>query len=116
MSLTKGVQFRSLAAQLTPPETTSFIEDVADSNPPQMIIDALFSYFMHGLPIKDNGADYDQCTESISSIIQLRKSQPEDPLPIKFDALPMCVIGNCGSYLDYKSYGRLSTLNDELMM
>ena len=110
MSLMKVIRFSSLAAQLTPSETISFITKAAKSNP-QMIIDALSSYFMHRLPINDNIIHNDQCIESISNIIQSRDSQIEIQMCSKLDALPKNAIGACASFLDQKSYGRLSCVN-----
>ena len=110
MSLRKVVRFSSLAAQLTPSETISFITETARSNP-QMIVDALSSYFMHRLPINDNINHNDQCIESISNIIQSRDSQSGMQLHSKLDTLPKSAVGACASFLDQKSYGRLSCVN-----
>ena len=110
MSLRKVIRFGSLAAQLTPSETISFITKAAKSNP-QMIIDALSSYFMRRLPINDNINHNDQCIESISNIIQSRDSQSEMQIHSKLDTLPKSAIGACASFLDQKSYGRLSCVN-----
>ena len=110
MSLTKAIQFSSLAAQLRHSETISFIRKVAKSNP-QMIMDALSSYFMHRLPINDNIIHNDQCIQSISDIIQSRESQYEMQIHSNLDTLPKSAIGACASFLDYKSYGRLSCVN-----
>ena len=110
MSLAKAIQFNSLAAQLTPIETASFIKDAADSNP-QMIMNALSTHFMHKQPIKDNVNYHAQCIVALSTIIQLREDEPHEQSWTKLDALPPGVIGACATYLDQKSYGRLSAVN-----
>ena len=111
MFLAKAIQFNSLAAQLTPTETASFIKDAADSNP-QMIITALSTYFMHQQqPIKDNVNYHAQCIVALSTIIQLRENEPEEQSWAKLDALPAAVTGSCAAFLDQKSYGRLSAVN-----
>lgn len=108
MVLAKAIQFSSLAAQLDLVEKRSFLIDVLDSNP-QMIIDALSSYFMHSLAIA--GMQPDQCIKSISTIIQCRSSQSDEQNAKGFDALPSCVVGFCASFLDQNSYASLSTCN-----
>ena len=112
MPLVKAVEFRSLAAQLTDAETISFVEDVATSHP-EMIIDALSSYFSVISSNHENVRLNDQFTKSIATIIQSRDSQSEsdENTPITFDALPRRLIGVCSSFLDQKSYRQLSSVN-----
>ena len=112
MSLSKAINFSSLAAQLTPLETISFIKDVANSNH-QIIIDALSSYFLHAPPNDERVNVSYQYIKSISSIIQSRDSQNdhEEKSLVTFDSLPRRLVGVCGSFLEQGSFRSLSKVN-----
>ena len=112
MPLTKAIEFSSLAAQLTPSEKISFVKDVALCHP-DMIVDALSSYFTHIASNHKNVRLNDQFIKSIATIIQSRDSQSEsdEDTPMTFDALPRRLIGVCSSFLDQQSYRQLSSVN-----
>ena len=117
MPLTKAIEFSSLAGQLLPSERVSFVKDVALCHP-EMMIDALSSYFTHIASNHKNVRLNNQFIKSIATIIQSRDSQSEsdEDTPMTFDALPRRLIGVCSSFLDQKSYSQLSSVNREVFL
>ena len=106
------IQFRSLIAQLNPVEIASFINNVN----PEIIVDALNCYFIHGASNKETTNHNDICNDVESSIIESRDQLPSKHIVFKLDALPSGLIGACGSYLDQRSYARLSTANRDIYL
>ena len=106
------IHFRSLISQLNPVEITSFIKTVN----PEILIDALSCYFIHGSPNKEKIKHNEICNDVVSSIIESRDQLPSKQIVFKLDALPSGLIGACGSYLDQRSYARLSTTNRNIYL
>ena len=107
--LIRPIQFGSLIAQLTAVEITSFINNVNR----EILIDALSCYFIHAARAsnKERMEHNDIFNGAVSSIIESRNHQEAIPMLLQLDALPSGLIGACGSYLEQRSYARLSTTN-----
>ena len=114
MVLVHGIAFSHLAAQLIDPERAQFINNLAVSHP-ELIIQALTTYFIHQSIIKQDSDSYNAvCKQYISSIIQSRNTADIIALQstqTKLDTIPQPVIGVCGSYLDQQSFSAFSLCN-----
>ena len=114
MSLAPAIEFNDLVAQLTTDETKRFINEFTVSHP-QIVFQLLSTRFINQSRSDIGDLLNVLCNESLSNIIRSRDTDSNTPDVshdvTTFDTLPRRLIGYCGSFLDQKSYGRLSLCN-----
>eukprot|EP01083_Nonionella_stella_P125712 380237_1 len=113
--LSKALKFRGLCAELTPTETTLFINTVIDTNG-AVIFNALFHLILSSCTYKD--IDADRLNDIVSNIIQSRKEKanPDAVVTKNINGLPPALIGHTASYLPQSDYIHLSTCTRSLFI
>ena len=112
------IKFQWLSSQLDDTEIKQLIKDICHRLGHQQIISFIFNgFYQKYLQNKVHDSKLQSIIGITSNIINSRVKTEESPAkkkevkPIKFDAMPIEMIGKCASYLQQSDYLRLSITN-----
>ena len=112
-TLTKAINFRSLADQLTDTEFATFVREIITQYDRSVILTPIFNHYLRHNAASPNQQVLDELISIIKRIMTQRKPAKESgsgegPKPATMLSLSSALIGEIGSLLDQKSHTRFS--------